>query len=214
MGPPETPLRSKTGTRQHGEGDCRPGTRRSPRSNGSTSSSRFVCPVRLSFVRETVVPKFNAPAPQQVTEWLDHQTSCSYDAHGAVSETNNLTDNTVTDLNPYRFAGGFRDRSTGESSSGRSYDPNTGRFTQQDALEILADPSLASRYPTGLHPRRNHPVGKYAIAMARFAVTVSAISQHPRGSSHGSGLFAARGPSSEPSFPSPLPAAPGGGSVK
>lgn len=110
-----------------------------------------------------------------------HQTSYSYDPHGAVTETNNLTDNTVTNLNPYRFAGGFRDRSTGEVKFGRRwYDPNTGRFTQQDALEILADPSLANRYKyaagdpvnytdaTGLHPRRNHPAGEVCYTNGTF----------------------------------------------
>jgi len=70
----------------------------------------------------------------------------SYDPYGQVTIAN-LTNNAAADLNPYRFAGGLHDRTTGFLKYGqRFYDPTAGRWTQQDSLEILADPSRANRY--------------------------------------------------------------------
>jgi RHS repeat-associated protein len=69
----------------------------------------------------------------------------SYDPYGEVT-TSNQTGN-AGDLNPYRFAGGLLDRTTGYVKFGqRFYDPGTGRFTQQDSLEVLADPTHGNRY--------------------------------------------------------------------
>lgn len=70
----------------------------------------------------------------------------TYDPYGQVT-ADNITNNSVTALNPYRFAGGMYDRSSNLVKFGmRWYDPATGRFTQQDSVETLADPSRANRY--------------------------------------------------------------------
>jgi RHS repeat-associated protein len=74
--------------------------------------------------------------------------SYDYDPYGEVTVTN-LT-GSAGDLNPYRFAGGLIDRTTGWVKFGqRFYDPATGRSTQQDSLEVLADPARANRYEYG-----------------------------------------------------------------
>jgi RHS repeat-associated protein len=63
------------------------------------------------------------------------------------SNRHNITGNIATDLNPYVFTGGLKDRTTGWVKLGlRFYDPETGRFSQQDSLEVLADPSRGNRY--------------------------------------------------------------------
>ena len=70
----------------------------------------------------------------------------SYDPYGEVT-INFFNDTATTEINPYRFAGGLNDRTTGWIKLGqRFYDPASGRFTQQDSLEVLADPSRANRY--------------------------------------------------------------------
>ena len=47
----------------------------------------------------------------------------------------------------YGYAGGFDDPTSGLVRFGqRWYDPATGRWTQPDALETLADPTGANRY--------------------------------------------------------------------
>jgi RHS repeat-associated protein len=70
----------------------------------------------------------------------------TYDPYGTAT-VNNLTNSTATAVSPYRFAGGLNDRTTGYVQYGlRYYDPGTGRFTQQDSLEVLADPSRGNRY--------------------------------------------------------------------
>jgi RHS repeat-associated protein len=72
--------------------------------------------------------------------------SYAYDPYGEVTATN-ITGNIATDLNPYVFTGGLKDRTTGWVKLGlRFYDPETGRFSQQDSLEVLADPSRGNRY--------------------------------------------------------------------
>ncbi|WP_346621076.1 RHS repeat-associated core domain-containing protein [Blastococcus montanus] len=74
-------------------------------------------------------------------------SSYSYDPYGQVTEAN-LTGNAVTALNPYRFAGGMYDRAAPAFVTFRMrwYDTATGRFTQQDSIETLADPSRSNRY--------------------------------------------------------------------
>lgn len=75
-----------------------------------------------------------------------HIASYSYDPYGAVTIAN-LTGNSAADLQSYRFTGGIHDRTTNYLKMGqRWYDPATGRFTQQDSLETLADPTRANRY--------------------------------------------------------------------
>lgn len=75
-----------------------------------------------------------------------HIATYSYDPYGQVTIAN-LTNNTATAISPYRFAGGLDDRTSGWIKYGqRYYDPNIGRFTQQDSLETLADPTRANRY--------------------------------------------------------------------
>jgi RHS repeat-associated protein len=70
----------------------------------------------------------------------------TYDPYGQAT-ANNLTGNTATDLNPYRFAGGLLDRTTGYIHFGqRYYNPGAGRWTQQDSVEVIGDPSRGNRY--------------------------------------------------------------------
>ena len=70
----------------------------------------------------------------------------AYDPYGTVN-IGNPTNSSAATLNPYRFTGGIYDRTTGYLKLGqRFYSPDTGRFTQQDSLETLADPSRANRY--------------------------------------------------------------------
>jgi len=70
----------------------------------------------------------------------------TYDPNGEVTVTSPTNDPIIT-INPFRYAGGTYDYSSGLIKFGqRWYDPNTGRFTQQDSLETLADPSRANRY--------------------------------------------------------------------
>jgi RHS repeat-associated protein len=53
----------------------------------------------------------------------------------------------IVHYNPYQFAGGLADSTSTLMHYGmRWYDPVTGRWTQQDSLETLADPSRANRY--------------------------------------------------------------------
>jgi RHS repeat-associated protein len=69
-----------------------------------------------------------------------------YDPNGVATD-HDVTDNTLTALNPYRYAGGMYDRTSDYVKFGqRWYNPVTGRFTQQDSIENLADPSRANRY--------------------------------------------------------------------
>ena len=70
----------------------------------------------------------------------------SYDPWGKGTATAAGGSNAVN-AQLFGYAGGFDDpRSTLIHYGQRWYDPATGRFTQQDALETLADPSRANRY--------------------------------------------------------------------
>lgn len=74
------------------------------------------------------------------------QATYSYDPWGNVT-INNPTNSTAATLQPYRFAGGMLDRSTNYVKFGmRYYDPATGRFTQQDSVEVIGDPTRGNRY--------------------------------------------------------------------
>jgi RHS repeat-associated protein len=69
-----------------------------------------------------------------------------YDPNGEVTVTTPTNSTSVTN-NPFRYAGGTYDYSSNLIKFGmRWYDPDTGRFTQQDSIETLADPSRANRY--------------------------------------------------------------------
>jgi RHS repeat-associated protein len=65
-----------------------------------------------------------------------------YDPYG------NLTSSTGSVTNPWRFAGGYFDSSTGLYKFGtRYYNPGFGRWSQQDPLRgQLNDPTLLNRY--------------------------------------------------------------------
>ena len=88
-------------------------------------------------------------------------------SHGEEHPQRNVTSTTgsVT-TNPWQFAGGFYDNTTGLYKFGvRYYDPTLGRWTQQDPLGgSLFDPSTGNRYaytnddPTNL----TDPTGKSA----------------------------------------------------
>ncbi|MEW1589340.1 RHS repeat-associated core domain-containing protein [Micromonospora vinacea] len=87
--------------------------------------------------------------------------SYTYDPYGKVIRTvgsnNEIIDNAIG------FASGIRHDDLTKFGH-RWYDPNTGRFTQQDSLSFLADPAIGNRYayaagnpvnyvdPTGLAP--------------------------------------------------------------
>ena len=69
--------------------------------------------------------------------------SYQYDPYGNVTSTTG----SIT-ANPWQFAGGFYDNTTGLYKFGvRYYDPTLGRWTQQDPLGgSLFDPSTGNRY--------------------------------------------------------------------
>jgi RHS repeat-associated protein len=68
----------------------------------------------------------------------------TYDPYGvatSVSETG------LNQPNVVRFASGIHDETTGLTKFGkRFYDPNLGRFTQQDSLNVIGDPSRGNHY--------------------------------------------------------------------
>ena len=93
--------------------------------------------------------------------------SYQYDPYGNVtSATGSIT------TNPWQFAGGFYDSTTGLYKFGvRYYDPALGRWTQQDPLGgSLFDPSTGNRYayanddPTNLTDR----TGALSCGVATF----------------------------------------------
>ena len=75
-----------------------------------------------------------------------HTAAYTYDPYGQVTATS-PSGGGAHNTNIYRFAGGIRDNSSGLVHYGqRWYNPATGRFTQRDSLETLADPTRANRY--------------------------------------------------------------------
>ena len=70
----------------------------------------------------------------------------TYDAYGQTTATARNGSGIVDDQ-IYGYTGGIPDAITGLEHLGhRWYDSRTGRFTQQDDINILADPSRANRY--------------------------------------------------------------------
>lgn len=87
----------------------------------------------------------------------------TYDPYGGTTATA-VNGSGAKDIQIYGYAGGFDDpTSTLVHYGERWYDPVTGRWTQQDSLETVADPTSANRYeyaagnpinyvdPTGRH---------------------------------------------------------------
>ncbi len=69
----------------------------------------------------------------------------AFDPYGSSTTTN--SGGTGYPQNPYVFAGGLQDRATGLIRYGaRWYNPTTGTWTQQDALNAPLDPANANRY--------------------------------------------------------------------
>jgi RHS repeat-associated protein len=71
----------------------------------------------------------------------------SYDPWGEITQAMSPISSAIVTISPYRYAGGTHDPTSPLMHYGqRWYDPTTGRWTQQDSLETLADPSRANRY--------------------------------------------------------------------
>jgi len=69
-----------------------------------------------------------------------------YDPYGVPTLTQS-SGGLGVDQNPFTFAGGVQDRTTGWVHYGnRYYDPTTGNWTQQDTLDAPLDPGNANRY--------------------------------------------------------------------
>ena len=120
--------------------------------------------------------------------------SYQYDPYGNVtSSTGSVT------ANPWQFAGGFYDSTTGLYKFGiRYYDPTLGRWTQQDPLGgSLFDPSTGNRYAyTNDDPTNfTDPSGKSGIgcglAVASVGVDLVGVALGPAGILLGFGLAAA-----------------------
>lgn len=81
-----------------------------------------------------------------LTDFNSNAFSYSFDPYGAANLTGGGTGN-GTSQNPYLFKAGIQDRATGMVKFGvRWYDPTTGRWTQQDTLDVPLDPADANRY--------------------------------------------------------------------
>jgi RHS repeat-associated protein len=105
-----------------------------------------------------------------------------YDPYG------NLTSSTGSVANPWRFAGGYLDSSTGLYKFGtRYYNPGFGRWSQQDPVRgQLNDPTSLNRYlyadddpanvtdPSGRQGRflacMNQCLGEYGVAWATLVI--------------------------------------------
>lgn len=89
----------------------------------------------------------------------------SYDPYGQVTATA-VNGSGAKNIQIYGYAGGFDDpRSTLIHYGQRWYNPETGRFTQQDALETLADPARANRYEYAASNPINYvdPTGQFSV---------------------------------------------------
>jgi RHS repeat-associated protein len=80
----------------------------------------------------------------------------SYTSYGALASVTDPAggDLTVANANPFRFTGAYQDANTKLIHLGaRWYDPNTGRFTQQDGITHITDLTQGNRYAyTGDNP--------------------------------------------------------------
>ncbi len=72
--------------------------------------------------------------------------AADYNPFGVATITN-TNDAEITNTNPYTFANGIADRTTGWIHyAARYYDPTTGTWTQQDPVDAPLDPNNANRY--------------------------------------------------------------------
>jgi RHS repeat-associated protein len=95
----------------------------------------------------------------------------SYDPYGDYSTTSST--GSAAGLNPYRTASGIYDRTTNWIKFGqRWYNPNTGRFTQQDSIERLTNPAQGNRYAYAADNPINtiDPTGKFSLGCALGAI--------------------------------------------
>jgi RHS repeat-associated protein len=126
----------------------------------------------------------------------------AYDPWGQVTSANSPIGSAIVTINPYRYAGGTYDPGSRLMHFGqRWYDPSYGRFTQQDSLETLADPSRANRYeyaasnpinyvdPTGLAPSACTLAGGAASGVGLGALLLGAAVTGGVATVVGFGLF-------------------------
>lgn len=93
------------------------------------------------------------------------ETAYDYDPYGVPTVTTNNNQQAL-DQNPYTFAGGIADRTTGWIHyNHRYYDTTTGTFTQQDNLDNPLDAANANRYAyAGDDPVNNtDPTGQHSF---------------------------------------------------
>jgi len=102
-------------------------------------------------------------------------TGYTYDPYGAITSVTG-PDTTAANTNPFRYTGAEYDTTSGLLHLGqRYYDPGLGRFTQQDSIETLGDPSRGNRYAyAGDDPINNiDPRGaSFASAFGRVVADV------------------------------------------
>ena len=84
------------------------------------------------------------------------QATYGYDPYGVTTAVGGPNSN-LANTNPYRYASGYLDTATGLYQFGqRYYQPNLGRWTQQDDLNVIGDPANGNRYTyTGDDPINN-----------------------------------------------------------
>jgi RHS repeat-associated protein len=81
-----------------------------------------------------------------LTDFNTNAFTLTYDPYGAANLTAGGTGNGYYE-NPYLFKGGIQDRATGYVKFGvRWYNPLTGSWTQEDAIDTPLDPANANRY--------------------------------------------------------------------
>ncbi len=96
------------------------------------------------------------------------QATYSYDPYG---NTTNIggPNPVIANGNPFRYASGYNDTTTGLYHFGaRYYNPTTGRFTQQDSLNTPLNPTNGNRYAyVGANPvNATDPSGKSFLSVA------------------------------------------------
>lgn len=88
----------------------------------------------------------------------------NYDPNGEVTVTNPNGGSQILQYSPFRYAGGTYDHSSNLILFGqRWYDPTTGRFTQQDSIETIGNPTHSNRYEYAASNPTNFvdPTGQY-----------------------------------------------------
>lgn len=124
----------------------------------------------------------------------------SYDPYGRLlNQTGNLI---VAGRNQIRYAGGIASPDTDLIKFGvRYYDPTTGRFTQQDALNMPLDPGNANRYAYAANNPINYvdPTGFYweACQEGAAAGAIGGSVSGPKGTATGAGTGCVTGSVSE-----------------